>query len=278
MSSENQDLDTVVQIAREATTPHELEDGRLAFVVPRESHTVFVEPDESLAEAPARRRGSQTFDTAPGFCAFVIKHSTDATEIWATESDIVAVLNGHTPAQPGWGDYRGVLALTHSPEWAHWAKYSGQQLDQATFAEHIEEGQLDVVQPDAATMLELAQNFHATREAQFRSAHHLGNGKIGLLYDEETKATAGAKGDLEIPDQILLAIPVYAGEDAILVTARFRYRLRDGKLTLTYKLDNVEKIKREALNTIIGRVRTETSRDVFEGTPAAPVTPRPAVK
>lgn len=251
-------------------------------LLPRGSELRVIDP-EALAETPARPRGTVRPQTVDGLLAYCHQHDDGKTECWINEQEIVAVLNGSDGDKGvGWGDHRAVLTLQHSPQWNHWASLSGQMVDQATLAEHIEDGALDIRDPESAKMLEIVQSLQVSRSASFRSSTHLHSGVVGFTYDEQDKATAGPvtsgnSGTLEIPTEFELGIPVFLGEDGFKVTARFRYRLKEGQLTLGYKLDRPDLVVQEAVEAIAERLEKDDSGAPFEvvyrGKPAGPVEP-----
>lgn len=139
--------------------------------------------------------------------------------------------------------------------------------NQEGFAEHIEGGLEEIVTPDAADMLEIAQSFHAVSAATFRSQKRLASGEQQFQYDEELTATAGKTGNLTVPTTILLAVAPFIGEERYKLTARLRFRLSGGKLTLGYILDRPDAVVRDALEGVAERLAAEFPR-VFVGEPA----------
>lgn len=174
---------------------------------------------------------------------------------------VVAIINDHESAgAPGWRDHRVELRLTHTPEWLYWTGQDGNAMAQTAFAEHVEGGLAEITEPDAAAMLEIAQTFHATSAATFRSATRLHSGEQRLQYDEEVRANAGAAGELEVPTELRLAVAPFIGEEPYAVKARLRYRVNAGNLRLSYHLDRPEAIVRDALEQIADRLADRFAR------------------
>lgn len=115
----------------------------------------------------------------------------------------------------------------------------------------------------------IAQSIQATTKCDFESGILLANGQRRLSYLETTTARAGGKGDLEIPAQITLGIPVFVGAEAAeQMTARFRYRITNGRLVLRYKLDRPEDAAAEAFAAIVHAVDEHVGVPIMRGTPA----------
>lgn len=174
----------------------------------------------------------------------------ERVRVHPTSGRIVGIFDDVGVDHGGWRQYLAVLQLQTTPEWDHWAKADGEMMTQEAFAEHVEVGIDDIVEPDGAAVLEMAQSFHAQSSSVFRQATKLSSGETQFQYDETVSATAGVSGKLEIPQGLLLGISPFLGEDPFKVFARFRYRLSSGKLTLGYKLDRPQLIVRSALEAI----------------------------
>ncbi len=193
----------------------------------------------------------------------------DATTIWVHPENgkVVAVLDDHPPAGAAWGKHRAELHLVVTDEWKFWTANDGQMLSQEAFAEHIELGLREIREPAGADMLEIAQSFYATTNAEMRSARRLQDGSVRVMYNEETEASAGARGELDIPKQFTLGVAPFLGEDAYEVVARLRYRINNGDLRLGYKLERPADVVRDALGQIAARLGEEFGDHVFMGSP-----------
>lgn len=222
---------------------------------------------EKYMPMPYRSRGRTSVNDVASFVTLVSRVADpDNTVIFANENDnvITAIAN----YDEGWGDHRLILNLTLSPEWLHWRKSNGALVTQVAFAEHIEDGLSAIVSPPAADLMELAQTFQAKRELQFESGQRLSSGDVKFRYHEETKAGAGQKGDLEVPEKFELRLPVYRGGDAFPITARLRYRISQNGLGLGYKLDRPEELLDAAFSEVTAKVREELGSFVVLSGPA----------
>ena len=279
-----------VDAAVAATEPHPLpESGRFVITTPPGSTACVVDIDERFeagARYPRRRRGTFTFITPESLAEFVTRHEgLDTTEVWAdfNAQKIVAVLNAHEKAggpvsvdgyYAGWGDHRAEFTATATPEWQTWLRYNGEPMSQVAFAEFIEDNLLDVVAPEPTTMLEMVQTFDATSSVVFRSQNRLQTGERELVYKESLDASAGSE-KLTVPDQFTIAVQPFEGADKYRLTARLSFTIREGKLTLKYKLERPRDVLREAFNDVVTKVKDKIPESVpiFHGTTAAPATP-----
>lgn len=261
--------------------PQEVTDGLFTLVVPAGASVKEVDVkafEDKYADKPRRKTGTVHVQSAASFVEYLQKHGLSATEVWAdpARKGLVGVINAHAGSDTsldegfaGHGDHRILLELIPTPEWTAWLAGDKKWMGQQAFAEHLEDNAADVVIPDAATMLEIAQTFHATTGTVFKSAQRLHSGEVTLNYEESTGAKAGEKGDLEIPTEFTLAVKPFAGQDDTAeVVARFRYRIRSGELSLSYALVRPEDHARKVFEGIVDAVADGISQPVYVGRPA----------
>lgn len=281
---EQSDIQAAVDAGLAAALPHNVADDLVVVTVPANGKVIEIDlaaHQDKYADRPRRKKGTVHVQSSTSFVDYIHKHGLDATEVWAdpARQGLVGVINAHGHAEgttdladegnAGHGDHRVILELVPTPAWTAWVTRDKQWMDQATFAEHLEDNVLDITHPDAATMLEIAQSFHATTGVAFKSSERLHSGEAALHYEETTSARAGQKGDLEIPTEFSLALQPYAGQtEAVEITARFRYRIRDGHLSLSYALSHTDRILRGLFDEIAGHVDANINQTVFTGRPA----------
>lgn len=264
------EADAVAAIAQEAVEPHALDPQVIYGVTTPAGADHEVIDLEHFLPSPRRKNGSITLNDSESFARYVNKHLDDAaTELYAdvTKQTIVALLNDHSQDDAGWADHRATLYLRRTPQWEIWTRNDGTLLEQVAFAELVEDNLPDIVEPDGATLLEMAQSFQAHTKVQFESARHLQGGERQLIYTEETTASAGTKGDITIPPTFVLGIAPFEVGELYKVTARLRYRITDGRLRLGFRLDRPEDILRSAFSDVVKDVQTRTTIDVLYGTP-----------
>lgn len=259
MTPETSDgLKAVIDAAREGMTPRILDPTRPTFVVVPEG-TNPVEVDMSKWFLP-RKSGTYQPATVDAFSKYVSQHiDPEVTTVWVhpTSGRIVAVFDDNSQMDPGWRVHKAVLELESTPEWNHWLEKNNNMMGQEEFAEHIEVGLDDIVEPEGSKVLEMAQTFHAKTNSTFRQATRLASGETQFQYDEEIQAKAGATGTMEIPSVLMLGIAPFVGEKPYKVIARVRYRINSGKLSLGYKLDRPDLVRRDALDTIAEKLGNE---------------------
>lgn len=265
------ELETVAALTRQTMTPHPLDPGKVYAVATADGEVERIDltGDEWL-DAPRRKKGTATVTDTHSFLHYYRKHADTDSEVYATyeHRTITAVLDAHTDAAARFGRHRLQLTLQHTPAWLAWTAISGKPMTQAVFADFIEDHRLDIVEPPAADVLELAQTFHATLNATFSSAHIVKSGQRSLSWIESSTATAGRNGQMEIPDQLDLALAVFVGDEVTeAMTARLRYRIDNGALRLTLLLNEVDETVRAVFNHKIDVVEQAAKITIMRGSP-----------
>ena len=272
--SDHTDLQAVIDAARQTADPYVLdprEEHVQAFAIPEGGKLATLDVDERCLAPPRRLAGVVKIETVASLRGYVAEfYDPKTTTVWVDMDgrSVTAVLDDAQRDQASWRGHRAGLALKRTEEWQRWRKLDGQLVSQQTFAEHIEESELDIATPPAADLLEIAQTFHASTSAEFKSGTRLKSGEIQLHYVEETSAAAGRKGELSIPDKFDLSIAPFEGERPCAITALLRYRVRDGNLAIGYKLVRPNDVEREAMGLIAEQIRQDVAR-VYLGSPAS---------
>lgn len=243
--------------------------GVIGVVLPQNA-TYQVLDLSKYADRPRRAAGTTAVHDAESFATIYERHATaDGSVIYADTPNhsIVGVFNDNEPNQAGRGDHRVTFNPILTDAWKAWIEKDNKLFTQQAFAEFIENNAADIVNPSAATMLELAQTFQAKTGLEFEQGSQLHSGERTFVYKETVGATAGATGHLTIPTEIELGLRPFEGADAYKVLARFRYRITDEGLKLAYKLDRPEDVVREAFKDVLDDVEAKTRVPSIKGTP-----------
>lgn len=219
--------------------------------------------------APRRVRGTVTLTDGVSWLAYFGKHGGECSEVYGDVkgSNVTAILNAPSgPTEPAWGDHRAVLQLEHTDAWQAWTALDGQFVGQTTFAEHVEARTPDFTDPDAGTMLELAQTFQATKGVNFESGSQLANGQRRFTYAETVEGRAGQRGQIDVPTQLSLMVQVWRGVPIVVpMTARFRYRVTREGLLLGIVLDRVDDVLDAAWGSLLGDLTADLPVPVLAG-------------
>jgi uncharacterized protein YfdQ (DUF2303 family) len=244
----------------------------------RHDEHVVVTSMESHLDEPLTCRGSATVHDPADFVQYVNRLADeDSTTVWADpdRNRVVAVFDDHADhLSAGWRAHTATLVLQPDPDWQEWMAHDGQLRSQADFADQLESLAHTVIDPDPATMLEVATTFSAKRNVEFRSAQRVDNGDVELVYEETTKAKAGHTGTVEIPSRFTIRVAPFLGVAPAEISARLRYRVEGARLSIGYALVRPDLIRRDAVAAMVGTLRDGITAPIFLGTPPPPVTAR----
>jgi len=267
-------IQELVKLARNTGSVQIPKDGAWPFVIIPEGSKVedltkFIV--NSNNERPLRKEGTAKTLDATSFCEYYTLFHDENSRVFSDEttSKILAVLDYHAALEgaPRWGKHRIDLTLRHSEEWTTWKAKDGQRIPQMEFAEFVEDNGPDIIDPDAATMLEVARDLSAKSDVDFASAIRMNNGSVQFKYSEQTKGTFG-NGSVEVPERFVISVPVYIGTDRVSVTARLRYRINAGKLTFWYDLLRADAIERDAFKAVQSSIGEQLGIHIINGSPA----------
>lgn len=225
------------------------------------AHRITIDPTvhDHLAERPRSRRGTVRVMTASALIDYATALDWDlvTSRLYYRPDEMTAelVFDDHGGLdKPGWRRDRCRLELDPTPAWLRWNGANGRALDQVPFAELVEDGLADIVDPPGTDLLEIAQTMSGHTGAQWRASQRLNDGRIQMSYVEQVEAQAGTDGTLQVPTAIRLRLAPFRGADKVDVSARFRYRINGSKLTITIIIDNLEDLLTAAVEAEVAKI------------------------
>jgi uncharacterized protein YfdQ (DUF2303 family) len=262
----------------------ELVEGGLFARVLDNDQRIDVWDGEHLLDYPRTQRGEASLYDPADFAQYVNRLATVSTTLWANpaHATITAVFDDHdatshegslVPGTAGWRRHRALYLAQRDKDWTAWLDLDGKLGSQETFAEQLEDHAADVVNPDPATMLEIATTFQAHRNSSFERGTRLQNGDVQLRATSTTTASAGGKAHLEIPERFTIAVQPFLGVAPVTLQARLRWRIQDGNLRIGYARLRPDVAEREAFDRIRAEVATAVQAPMHLGQAPAPVRP-----
>lgn len=237
-------LDAAVEYLPDAEfqlSPGDEQFGPIGVTITNTHSKATVESAERFLLEPLRIRQSPTFETAEAFAAYVNDFAEGGTSrafASLAERKIVASIDYHAPDTPSWSTHRATLPATFDASFDAWLSIAGKPMGQRAFAEFLEDRAEDAVIPDPASLMEVAANFQAVRNVDFKTAINLSTGERQFKY-EEKDSPAGA---ITCPKVIRLQTPVFYGTPPVDWAARFSYDISDGKLQFTVKIHRLHEL------------------------------------
>lgn len=168
-------------------------------------------------------------------------------------------LDDHQPDAPSHSTHTAHFNCPTTAEWKTWKGADKKTMNQVTFAEFVEANARDIREPDAASLLALTLNFKDSGNAEFRSAVRLNDGRVQFQFVQKEDA-----GQVQFPEKLKIGIPVFEGiATGYALTARLRYRIKEGELTLWYELDRPDVVMRAAHEELLAHVQEATQLRVY---------------
>ena len=250
------DIIDAAKATQEASELHN--DGKTLIIAHSKDQAISEFDLEQYADKPARIRESITLCEIDSFIDYYQRFADDNSIIKANLGDrqFTAVLDYHSPGKPAWQSHTCALKCKTSIEWDTWARTDGHKFSQTEFAEFIETNSIDIVDPAASVMLEIAMTLQANKKVKFSSGVRLDNGQTQLGFHEIIEGSAGKKGDLKIPDKFKLALRVFQGGEKYSVECHLRYRINDGALLFFYQIIRPERMLEDAFGMVKKQVAT----------------------
>lgn len=265
------DAEVVADLAARAALPSYLDHAVVPFVVLETGQQLQIRTDllENPLEDPGRIRAAVDFPCVESFVSYVMRFRDEAhTTVFANETkqEVTAYLDYHAPGSPSRVTHSARLALKQSRSWWTWINSNKKQIQQAAFAEFLEDNILDIVQPDSSSVLEACRHLEAKKNVSFTSGINVQNGGIQFKYDEDIEAKG--KGAIVIPDSFVIQVAPFERTVPVQIPARLRYRITDGKLFFFYVLAQPEKVVENAFADVVATLAKGLDTDPLFGSVA----------
>jgi uncharacterized protein YfdQ (DUF2303 family) len=220
---------------------------------------------------PDHIRQRVTVDTRDSLIGYTNRFS-DPSSILIADYDkltIAAHLDWHChnggdpidPLAPRQDAHIARLILRDSEEFVRWNKLQGKLIEQAEFAQFLEENSEDIQTPSPAEMVELSRDLEGVAGQKFKAGNRLESGDRTFVFESETKVTSR----IPIPSEFIIAIPLWQGEPPTELRCAFRYRVNDGYLMMGFEWRRVEYQRIGHFTRIATDVAEQTGLPVIYG-------------
>lgn len=235
---------------------------------------------------PERKIGTARAETLESFIELVERHKLANSVIFATtdwrKPSLTAVIDYHSEEAPDNGTHRIHYQFPLSEEWKAWLDVNGKSMDQAVFAEFIEDHIADLSSPDISEIHDFEQMFSAkvafpndivilsrglqiNAETRVKQAVKLQSGETQIMFEEDHKTAGGEP--LVVPGVFVLQIaPFFMGETKR-IPVRLRYRLVNGTLKWSFQLYRPDRYITEQVRDDLEEASEKTALPKFEGSP-----------
>lgn len=246
---------------------------------------------DQFRKAPERKKGTAKLTSLDSFIDHVKRHKDDDTVLFAIESEpaLLSVYDynkGGPTGAPRFGEHRARYTFPLSDEWNAWKKAAAGPMNQAAFAEFLEDRIGDVMDPlkvgetitefavqlgvDVATpqkLMTLSRGLQVNVSAVVKNAVTLTSGEGEIQFGEEHKDSGGAP--LRVPGCFAIAIPVFKLGAIYQVPVRLKYRREGGVISWFVTPNRTAVIFEDAFGEAANKAANETKLPLFYGTPEA---------
>ena len=269
-------LEYVAGLATDTTEPRVITTEAEHFmVVPKNTEVVSLRQFQ-FGEMPARKAATVEVRDVAGFAGYFNRFAdADSMVFGAPKSfTIKGILDYHAPLEGEARNLRHVviLEMEQTTRWKTWWNFNKAEKTQEEFATFIEDNRADIYVPEdrpdlpsAADMVEFARSLELTSSYQFKQTVNLKNGQRGIAYVEQMNGVAGPNGEMTIPDEFCIRLPIFLNQKPVQVFCRVRFRNRSGKLTIWFDMVRVDEMLAAEFETARTSVEAAIERTVILG-------------
>ncbi len=272
----NSETQAIVDLASSIQPIEIISNGNVKRVALPPGWKLQEEDDENLGPRPSRKTGIVWLDDQESFILYIKRHDiASLTTIYceadykSSKIDFNCVINDHGGNEDDqqWRDHRALYTPLFSEEWNRWIGSNKRLFTQLEMALFIEENLQDIAAaenyPTGQQLLEMATSFQANQDMRFKSAIRLQNGGVNMNFvqDDDNQTLT----QMKLFEKISIGIPVFWNGDAYQITARLRYRVKEGHLTFWYELIRHDKVLEDATKTMINNIKEATGVPLYFG-------------
>ncbi len=220
-------------------------------VVPEGYELKSLEPHQ---DGPDSLMAQHTFDDVESLVVYLRNWATP-TSMFKADADrrrIMAVIDYHESADmPARCRHKVEFQARLHPVMALWLGACDRTMSQLKFGRFLEDRAKEVVEPDAASVMEMVMTFDAIKKVSFRSSQRLHDGRRQFHYVEENEA----RGGLTLPESFVVETPIFAGAAPEYVKFMVRYDISDGDLTFKIEMHDKDIVLNRAFEGCVTALR-----------------------
>lgn len=217
---------------------------------------------ERFQDTPNRVDARPTFRDTASLVGYVNRFADPTIAVLtssATARTITATLDHHkTDGTPGWAAWTPSFAAQFDARFDAWRQINGRPLSQIKAGQFLEERAVDVIEPDAATIMDMVMQFDALKKVTFKQSTRLHDGQRQFQYIEENEA----RGAVTLPEKIKLRLPIFDGMEPDVFMVRLRFRIDDGSLNFSFEIHDQAEVEDVAFQRCEDAVRTGVAESI----------------
>lgn len=216
---------------------------------------------------PDRIAQTPTLQTAQSLGDYLALFKTASSVLFANIAlnQIVGAIDYHAPGSAELVSHKATLNLPFSTEWKLWNAIDGEMHSQLDFARFLDENKDDISSPRGADLVEIVKDLIAVESANSKANVRINSDNVDFTFTASTDARSGSGGQLEIPKEFELHIPVYFGEEPVPMKARLRWKNSNEGVTFGVVLLRKEQVRQDEFKRVVGQVSETAALPVFYG-------------
>lgn len=217
---------------------------------------------EHLLLKPVRKSDCRKFQSTLGFIDYVNRFKEKESSIYLSGHSVIAELD-HRNAEGDLaaGHHKAVIEYSPTTAFKRWTENNLQELSQVKFADLLEERGCDITKPESASMIEIAQALHITKNSAVSSVTRQGVNHH-ITFSDEQKVRGG--NDADIPSVFELHLVPFMGSAVTLqLKARLRVSMKSDKPAFIYELQDLQERILEALDTQVNEIAKATKLPAY---------------
>lgn len=247
---------------------------------------------DAFLKAPIRRKGTAAMLTAAAFAALVNRHKDGDSAIFATVEPpvMLGVIDYNRDVKDSdfgfarFGQHRVKFEFPISDQFKAWKAKDGNPMQQAAFAEFIEDHIADLVSPNReeeaigklfhtkfgvpAELMTLSRGLAIRVDSVVKEVHTIQSGEAEILFSEEHKPGSGS-GKLTVPGLFVTSFPLFDGEAPTRAVWRLRYRMNQGRILWVFQAYRLDEVVRDKVLSVVGEAAKATGLPAYLGSPEA---------
>lgn len=231
--------------------------GAPVLLVPKGWTPVPV-PGWQPSSPPDHISASILMEDGESFARYVSAFKTNDSQVFASRGDdgklfVDAVLDFHSiNGATAFCRHRVRWSPKNSVAWMRWTGVDRRPFTQAEFSQFLEDNMFDIHMPTGGDLLGIINALEIDGLLVFQKVIRLQDGTVKFTFQNEQRAKSG---EISVPQQFHLSLPVFEGEPGLVVVARLRYRLSSaGELKVWFELVAPDKAVDAAVQFVVDRI------------------------
>lgn len=228
---------------------------------------------ERHMESPIAHSGNACMSRVESFIDYVNDFKTEHSRLYIIEGSsglpqMRCIFDDREKDVPSWSAFSVVFDPKYSRQLEAWSSWNGNWKRPDNFAKFLNTNRLDVVDPEAATLIEIIRDIRGTANVEFKEAVDEHTGAKNHAYAEKV-TLKGGKNEVTVPTGFNIAIPIYERQrKRIRINCHLSAMVEDGKVMFCYEMDQFEEIRDVVIDELVTDVVAKTQVNAFYGTPA----------